>query len=236
MNVAHPVMEHSWQRLTFLHWSFDVDDVQRLLPPGLTVQPFENRAWVGLVPFRIVVGLPRLPSVPWLARFPETNVRTYVTDGTGRSGIWFFSLDADRLAAVVTAKVTYRLPYVWSTMTIEQQDDLITYRSSRRWPGPAEAFCNATIRMGEQYLAAELTQLDHFLTARWTLFSAHSRGLHYADAFHEPWPLHRGEVVELKESLITSAGLPPPSGDPLVHYSPNVDVTIGLPHRVKTAG
>lgn len=55
----------------------------------------------------------RLPAPPWFGRFCETNVRTYVTDSQGRHGVWFFSLDAARLPAVVTARVGYRLPYFW---------------------------------------------------------------------------------------------------------------------------
>jgi uncharacterized protein YqjF (DUF2071 family) len=31
------------------------------------------------------------------------------------------------------------------------------------------------------------------------------------------------------DSLISAAGLPEPSGEPLVHYSPGVDVRIGRP-------
>ena len=54
------------------------DDVQRLLPEGLTVETYDGSAWVGLVPFFLRAGLPRVPSIPWLSRFPETNVRTYV--------------------------------------------------------------------------------------------------------------------------------------------------------------
>ena len=33
------------------------------------------------------------------------------------------------------------------------------------------------------------------------------------------------------DRLIAAAGLPAPSGAPLVHYSPGVDVTIGRPER-----
>jgi uncharacterized protein YqjF (DUF2071 family) len=44
-----------------------------------------------------------IPAVPWLSRFPEINVRIYVLDARGRSGIWFFSLDTARLAAVLAA-------------------------------------------------------------------------------------------------------------------------------------
>ena len=84
-------------------------------PTGLTVETLDGGAWVGLVPFFLRVGLPGVPSVPWLSRFAETNVRTYVRSADGARGIWFFSLDAARLGAVVVARSTYRLPYFWST-------------------------------------------------------------------------------------------------------------------------
>ena len=71
-------MVHWWDELTFLHWRFEPGAVQRLLPGGLTVETMDGTAWVGLVPFFLRVGLPGVPSVPWLSRFAETNVRTYV--------------------------------------------------------------------------------------------------------------------------------------------------------------
>src|SRR5450759_1646433 len=44
-------------------------------------------------------------GAPWVSDFCETNVRTYVRDGNGRAGIWFFSLDAASLGAVAVAYI-----------------------------------------------------------------------------------------------------------------------------------
>ena len=134
--VERPVMLHRWESLTFLHWSFAPDAVQRLLPPSLAVEPCEDRAWVGLVPFFMRVALPRTRSVPWVSEFCETNVRTYVRDDAGRSGIWFFSLDAARLGAVVTARTTYRLPYFWSQMSLARTGNTARHRFARAFHEP----------------------------------------------------------------------------------------------------
>lgn len=229
--VRRAAMAHSWEQLTFIHWRFDPDEVQRLLPPRLTVETFDASAWVGLVPFYLRVGLPRVPSIPWLSRFPETNVRTYATSEDGTSGVWFFSLDAARLGAVLVARVTYRLPYFWSKMSIDHSGSTISYRSVRRWPRP-EAASATTVEIGQPYTADELSELDHYLTARWALFSAPRSGLHKARAFHDPWPLHRACLVELDDTLVTAAGLSSPQGEPLVHYAPSVKVRIGWPTTV----
>ena len=230
--VRHAAMVHGWDEVTFLHWPFEPAAVQRLLPAGLTVDTMDGNAWVGLVPFFLRVGLPGVPSVPWLSRFAETNVRTYVRSPDGARGIWFFSLDAARLGAVLTARLTYRIPYFWSRMSIERAGSTMSYRCRRRWPGPRGAPSDVVIDIGERFRADELHELDHFLTARWSLFSAPRTGLHRAQASHPPWPLHRARPVRVDDELIRAAGLPPATGQPIVHHSPGVEVRIGWPSPV----
>ena len=224
-------MVQSWDELTFIHWRYRPEVVQRLLPRGLEVETFDGCAWVGLVPFFMRVRLPHLPAVPWAACFAETNVRTYVRGPGGDRGIWFFSLDAARLGAVLTARSTYRLPYFWSRMRVEHRGTTIGYECRRRWPAPRGARSSATIEIGERFEPSELSELDHFLTARWTLFSSPRSGLHLARAHHEPWPLQRARLVRVQDELVAAAGLPDAEGTPLVHFSPSVEVRIGWPHR-----
>jgi uncharacterized protein YqjF (DUF2071 family) len=168
--------------------------------------------------------------VPWVSNFCETNVRTYVRDRAGRSGIWFFSLDASRLGAVVTARATpYRLPYFWSSMRLSERGNEIAYLSRRRWPGPRPATCRLRIGVGAPIAPGDVTALEHFLTARWMLFSVAGSRPVSARACHQPWPLYRAQAQVLEDHLLTTAGLPAPEGEPLVHYSPGVDVAIGRP-------
>jgi uncharacterized protein YqjF (DUF2071 family) len=66
--VAWPVAYQRWQIFTFLHWSYDPVDVQRLLPSDLEVHTFDGLAWVGLTPFVLAdfhpPGLPPSPGCP----------------------------------------------------------------------------------------------------------------------------------------------------------------------------
>ena len=112
-------MRNEWRELTFLHWSYDPDEVQRLLPNGLRVETWNDKAWVGLVPFRMHVRTRRGPYLPWISHFPETNLRTYVRGPNGEVGVWFFSLEASRLPAVVIGRVGYGVWYHWARMKIQ---------------------------------------------------------------------------------------------------------------------
>ena len=83
--VRVPVNMQDWQLLTFLHWAYDADAVQALLPPGLQVHRWDGRTWIGVIPFRMAnVRLPGLPPIPGWRSFAELNVRTYVTGPDGR--------------------------------------------------------------------------------------------------------------------------------------------------------
>ena len=220
-------MYQTWSWLSFLHWPYDPAVVQRLLPNSLEVQTFQGQAWVGVTPFFLEdLRTPVAPALPWFTSFPETNVRTYVVGPDGREGLWFFSLDAARLEPVLVARSTYALPYMWSQMAVERDGSTIRYRSRRRWPGPTPAPSLITVEVGPALRPQELGEFDHYLTARWQLYTTLGPLLARSTVEHEPWPLYRAVVRELETDLVTAAGLPAPEGEPVVHWSPGVRTRI----------
>jgi uncharacterized protein YqjF (DUF2071 family) len=225
-------MVHRWDNLTFLHWAYPVEEVQRLLPDGLVAEQHHGRAWVGLVPFEMEVRLPGTEPTPWLSHFPETNVRTYVRAPDGTTGVWFLSLDAARLGAVVTARVGFDLPYFWSKMAVTTVGRVVSYQSRRRWPGPRGAASEVAIERGDRVAPDDLTGLEHWLTARWRLYSVAGDRRRYALAEHEPWTLHEARVLHCETDLLVAAGLRAPSTPALAHWSPGVEVRIGAPRRL----
>lgn len=230
-STAHPLLTQSWLDLAFLHWAVDPADVSPLLPAGTVPDTLDGATYVGLVPFRMHrVGWFRLPGVPYLGTFPETNVRLYSVDAQGRRGVVFRSLDASRLIPVAVARALFRLPYLWSRMSISHGEGTITYTSTRRWPGPRGAHSRITVRPG--VLIQEPTALELFLTARWGMHNTSYGRQMYLPNTHPQWPLHRAELVECDEDLTTIAGLPTPLGEPAsVLYSPGVAVRFGRPAR-----
>ena len=80
-------MAQSWHDLLFAHWPLPVETLAPLIPPGLTLDTFDGRAWIGVIPFRMSgVRLRGLPPMPGAAAFPELDVRTYVTDRPREQG------------------------------------------------------------------------------------------------------------------------------------------------------
>src|SRR3569832_2218087 len=114
------VMYQSWRHLLFIHWVVLAESLAPMLPPGLTLDTFEGRAYVGLVPFTMIgvrpVWFPRFPPI---TDFHETNVRTYVHKDGANPGVWFLSLDAANALAVRVARGQWRLPYHFSRMEMD---------------------------------------------------------------------------------------------------------------------
>jgi uncharacterized protein len=230
--IRRPAMRQDWRTLTFLHWRYDPAVIQAMLPDGLQVQPREGSAWVGLVPFRITVRGPVGPALPWLGGVPETNVRTYVLGPDGRPGVWFFSLDIVSPHAVAAARLAWGLPYYWSRMSVVELGDEVTYHCRRRTgrPQPQSA---TRVRIGPAIAADDVEEFEHYLTARFGLWTRHLGLLTYTPAEHGRWPLHRASVLDIDDSLVSACGLPPPDGPPIAHFSPGVSVQIGTPRIVR---
>ena len=228
--VEKPVMFQSWNHISFLHWRCPPALIQSMLPVGLQADLFDSTAWVGLTPF-LVENLhpPLLPPLPWLSRFPETNLRTYVIGPDGEPGIWFFSLEAARALAVAAARTFYRLPYRWARMSLARREHHVHYKSWRRDGGlpvitDIEVVTGPPMNPGAREL---------FLTARFRLYAAGAGSLWNADVEHAPWPLREARLVGLVQNLVQSYCPNVAIGEPLVHFSPGVHTRIGRLNRVE---
>jgi uncharacterized protein YqjF (DUF2071 family) len=231
-----PLLSQSWLDLTALHWPVDPAEVAPLLTPGTVPDTLNGTTYVGLIAFRMYrIGWLRLPGIPYLGTFAETNVRLYSVDGEGRRGVVFRSLDASRLIPVIVGRTAFRLPYVWSRMTVERDGDARTYTSSRRLPGPRGAYSRIGVRIGGR--VREPSALEHFVTARWGMHTTAFGRLVYLPNTHPRWSLHRAELTECTEDLLAAAGLSTPVGDPVsVLYSPGVPVRFGRPVPPRSGG
>jgi uncharacterized protein YqjF (DUF2071 family) len=226
-------MAQSWHDLLFAHWPIDAALLRPHIPTALQVDVFEEQAWIAVVPFRMSgVRLRCTPSLPWLSAFPEMNVRTYVSAG-GKPGVWFFSLDARNPVAVAIARAWFHLPYFRAQMDGQERDSWIHYRSERRHPGAASGIFEGKYRPVGEIFEPKPGTLEHFLTERYCLYAADSRGQVYrGEIHHPPWRLQAAEAELAKNSMVEAAGLALPSDKPLLHFARRQDMVAWAPQRV----
>jgi uncharacterized protein YqjF (DUF2071 family) len=230
------VARQSWRDLLFAHWPVPEAAVRPLVPAGLEIDTYDGATYVGIVPFRMAGVMARgLPDVPGFSAFPELNVRVYVRLGD-RPGVWFLSLDATNLLAVVGARTVFHLPYYWADMRLTADGDGIAYHSRRKKRSQsADARFEARYRPTSPIYAATPGTLEHWLTERYCLYAGTGGGaLYRTEVHHRQWPLQSAEA-EIDVNTISAAGGLPVSGPPShLHFSRRIDVVVWRPRRVAT--
>ena len=235
-------MRQRWSDLLFLHWPVPAESLRPLVPSALGIDTFEGEAFVGLVPFAISgIRAPFLPPLPGFSRFDEVNVRTYVHLRGRDPGVWFFSLDASSRLAVHGAQALYKLPYYTARIRFTGRggagpDGYLQFSSERLRSARAAAGCDIRYRPSGEAAPAEPETLEHFLVERYILYAGRGGSLYRARVHHLPYPVQPAEVVELRETLVSAAGLPPPDPPLLAHYVAHVDVEVFPPKRIGRAG
>jgi len=219
------VMFQRWSELLFVHWEIEAARIQAMLPPGLFVDTFGGRAFVGVVPFYMQRVRPAwLPCVPGISDFLELNVRTYVHDEQGRPGVWFFSLDCNQPLAVWIARRFFALPYFHARMSAARgSDGLIHYRSERR---NADADFTCTYGFEGDAFTAEPGTLEFFLVERYLLFANRPRGLFSGQVHHSPYPLRQVKSLRFEGGLLDAQGFPSSEAPAHIIGSPGVKVEI----------
>ncbi len=227
------VMAQSWHDLLFAHWPVDAEKLRALIPDRLEIDSFGGQSWLGVVPFRMTgVRLRGTPAVPWLAAFPELNVRTYVKYG-GKPGVWFFSLDAGNPLAVGIARAWFHLPYFRARMSCEERDGYIHYRCGRTHQIAPSALLECRYRPLNKIVFPQPGTLEHFLVERYCLYASIANGrLIRGEIHHPPWQLQMGEGEFSRNSMANAAGVPLPASKPLLHFAKRQDVLIWRPQRV----
>jgi len=202
------------------------DVLRAQVPAPLEVDTFEGQTWVSVVAFRIDPF--RTRGVPLSMRFPELNLRTYVTRD-GKPGVYFFSLDAASQAAVTGARALFRLNYYYAA--IEMSGHGRTEFTSRRLERPRADF-RASYRVAGDRLPNQPGSLDHWLTERYCLYATRGGPVFRVDIHHLPWVLQPAAAQVEPEQLFGASGLPAPEGEPLLHYAATQDVLTWGPEPV----
>jgi len=205
-----------WHDLLFLHWPIRAESLRPLIPRELEIETFDGWSWLGIVPFHMSGVRPRY--VPFSVAFPELNVRTYVK-AAGKSGVWFFSLDAASWLAVRAAR-WLGLPYYDARMKVQLEGETVHYQSVRVHKRAAPAEFSASYKpIAAAYHAVPGT-LDHWLTERYCLYGAVTPDkVVYGDIHHPPWRLQPAEVELRANTMAEQIAIKLPGMMPVSHFA-----------------
>ncbi|MCP3027816.1 YqjF family protein [Halobacillus sp. A5] len=209
------VMTQKWEHLLFIHLPVAKEVVELYIPNSLSVDTYEGDAWVTVLPFEISdMHWRHLPPFPKLNTYLELNVRTYVKHN-GRSGLYFFSLDASNMLAVIGARAT-TLPYYYARMNMEKIGDHLKFYSKRQGR-TGSLFQGEYHPSSEKYLPHE-TSLEHWLLERYYAWSAFGRFLVEVGIHHTKWEIQKAQADVEAYHLTPFTFKEMAASSPLMHY------------------
>ena len=225
-----PLFYQQWSDLLFVHWEIGPDLVQQRLPKSLTVETYGGKAWIGVVPFVLTGVRPTgFFRIPFFDRFLELNLRTYVRDDEGRSGVWFFSLEANHALAVVAARRIFHLNYQHAHFEFRRiSDEEIMMRVQRHTEDAPLVRIHYTREL-ETAQCAIPGSLEEFLIERYRLFSLRERDgmINSCKIAHHPYRLMRAHAHLDGRELFRVNGFPEPD-------TPPAHVVAAMPVNVAT--
>ena len=234
-------MHHvEWKDALFLHYEADPIALEKLLPPGLVVDTYKGKAYVG------VVALSELGITPtflpqWLRRLlalshHAVNVRTYVRHGAnGRPGIYFFTLDCSHILPAMGARLLFNLPYRLAAMTRQVWNGGTSwlFKSTRRFSF-AQLEVEWEIEKDAVATHAASNSLAFFFVERYCLYNTSGSFLRLlgqsslwrGSISHSPWPVQEATVTNLHNTVLSAVdGMKEailPNKVPLAHFSSGV--------------
>lgn len=188
-----PALAHmTWREVLALHWRVEPEWLQGLPnppPPELETDRFDGSAWLSVVAFEMAgVRGPLGLRLPGHTRFPELNLRTYVTGPHG-PGVWFHSLDAGNPLMARLLRRVSGMAYRPAEMEVEEAEaGSVRYRSRH----PHLDFEAEWRRCGPAR-TAEAGSVEEFLMERYVAYARPSHRLRAWRVDHAPWPLHAVE-------------------------------------------
>lgn len=226
------LMRQSWSPTLFVHWEVAADVVRPLLPSGLTLDTWEERAFVSLVVVDVKRARPRgLPPLPGTRAYQQLNLRTYVRH-EGDRGLYFFGAYLTKALPAIAQAVGLGVPSRRVRMDLRRGPTDVTLRVEPH-KGLAEGLSLHAIVDGEPRYARE-GSLEAWLHERYRAYGLRGRTLLHADVRHRPWLLTPARVDELSGALDAS---PIPLREPsLVFLGAQADTRLLVPHRVRESG
>lgn len=226
-------MQQSWQNLLFIHWPVDALQLRKAVPAQLELDIYDGCAWLGVIPFEMRDVCAR--GVPFEFNFLELNVRTYVKFG-GKSGVYFFSLDANYGLAVEAARAGFSLPYFNAVMDIESNAGWLHYTSARCDGRGGPASLDILYQAESQPFHSRKESLEEWLTERYCLFTNNIRGdVVTCNVHHQRWLLQTANAEIRMNTMFHQLPVALKQTQPILHFSKRMDMIAWLPQQMSVS-
>ena len=225
-------MYQKWENLLCMHVPLEAAELLPYVPKELELDMYDGKAWISIFPFKVKnLQFRGLPKLPYIHKFLELNVRTYVKY-KNIPGIYFFSLDAAKILPVLGARLG-TLPYYKAKMKESDINGWTEYYSRRQIKTDEETYFKGRYKHISKPEFPASGTLDYWLFERYYLFNTVNGNIIRVGIHHLPWKPAKAAVTYEKDAL--NSLLPGTLQGETVkaHYVEVLDVIFWLPELIK---
>lgn len=178
-----------WNNALFLHWEIAPQLLRPYIPKEFTLDLFDGEAWISIVAFSMQnIRIRNTPPFPPISNFGEINIRTYIKY-KNQAGVYFLSMEAEKMFSVFLSKKLSDLPYEHSQMSLKHT----TYQSVNNKS-------NNNFKVNFEVLdnIKHPNKIDLWLTERYALFHKSNQEIITYQVHHTSWPLQEARIKEIQ--------------------------------------
>lgn len=213
-----------WRDVLFAHYPVAPERLRARLPDRVSLDTFDGRAWLGVVPLTMADVRPRF--APFGRTFPQVNLRTYVTVD-GDPGVYFLSMDADEPWSVTAGRKALGIPYFRADARVRRRGKEVRFESVRTQAGEPDARVRVTYGPDGDFEPVEPGSFEAFAIERYRFYLPGRNALYTGVVDHDPWRLRPAAADFEENTLFAAADLGRPAAEPVLHVAPPRDVTLG---------
>jgi len=216
------VGQQEWHDVLFIHWSVPFEILRTHVPAPFILETHGEKSWITVILFQAkntrLRGMPSKISYP---SFLQMNIRTYIQFG-GEPGIYFFSVDVNRLLIMAAAKGILQLPYELAEMKFKKSKNQLLFKSKRKkgdYPLPS---ITANYQPSTLKIPNQQGTLPYWLTERYSFWMIKGNKIIKGPLSHVPWELFDVSVDLEMSNMIPFIPANYLQEKPLVHYAQSI--------------
>lgn len=216
------VGQQEWHDILFMHWPVPYEILKPYVPAPFKLETYNGQAWVTVILFQAknsrLRGMPTSMSYP---PFLQMNTRTYI-QFDGEPGIYFFSVDVNRLLTVAVAKRILKLPYKLAEMEMAKNNDHILFKSKRIKSSHSSTGIVANYQPSAERIANQQGTLPYWLTERYCFWMIKGSKIIKGPLSHSPWELYDVTFDLNMTAIIPFIPAKYSQVNPSVHYAKSI--------------
>lgn len=188
------IAQQTWRNVLFIHFPVPYQELRKYIPEPLTLETNDGQAWIGIVLFEALYSrLRQMPKPISFRYFLQLNVRTYVNFNQ-ESGVFFFSLDANRKLPVLGARFL-SLPYYFAHMEMKKLGNNFHMKSNRIVQNQKQIpSFDITYKPNSRPFTSKKESLVYWFTERYCFWTIRKNKIYKGPISHDPWTLQQSSA------------------------------------------